>query len=208
MNRYILSTALVLSLAATFGVAFGQQQAAEEKPATPCCCAPIACDLFVGLRNLLSCAACAPVCAEPQKCEPVVCPAPEPSCCPPLFPCARAGVVAVGQQLRQAVCCPPACVAPPCPVEKVEKPVTCPAPCRPSLVETLRARLACPPAPCCRCGGLLGAVLQLIGCGPAPCCCQVEAAEPTPAASPTEAPGEAIKPLPEAPKAPKPDASA
>lgn len=204
MNRYIFSTALMLALAATVGLAYGQQQAAEEKPATSCCCAPVAYDLFVGLRNLLSCAACAPVCAEPKKCEPVACPAPEPACCQPLFPCARAQLAAVGQQLRQAVCCPPAIVSEPCPAEK---PVECAAPCRPSLLESLRARLACPPAPGCRCGGLLRAMLQLIGCGPA-CCCQVESAEPTPAAQPTEAPAPTIRPLPEAPKAPKPDASA
>lgn len=201
MRRFVIPLALALGLAISPTIfAQNEQPAADEGPA--CCCPSIACDLFAGLRNLLLCPACPPVACPPQQCEPVVCAAPEPVCCAPLFPLLRARLECVREQVRAAVCCPPAC--PPPAVVEVKPvqcpPVPCPPVCRPGLIDMLRARMCCP-APRCQCGGLLGAVMQLIGCGPAPICCQGQVEQPTPAAAPSEAPSQ-LRPLQ---KAPSPD---
>jgi hypothetical protein len=216
MRKWISVLAVVVALALA-GTAFAgnDQPQATEKPACGCCLPP-GLDLFVGLQNLLGCGACAPVACDKPACQPVVCPAPEPAvCAAPMFPCLRAQVQAAGQQLRSALCCPkPACGAV---VQAEPKPEACAAACppavRPTLLDVLRARMQCV-APqcgrpsCCPGVGLLQAVMGLLGGGCSPCCQAVEheAAQPTPAASPTEAPADQIKPLPPAP--PKPDPAA
>ncbi len=213
MRISVLALMVGMSLVfATQGLAQQQQQEGNPGSCPPCqVCTPLACDLFQGLRNLLGCVACGPVACQAPACEPVTCPTPEPCCPPPVLACARARIAAVGQQLQAAISCPaPACGE----AVPQEKPAVCPPVCRPTLLDVIRARLnclapQCPPCvPSCQrcCTPILNAVMGLIGCGPSPCCQQVAPAEPTPAATPTEAPADQLRPLPQAP--PKPDTAA
>jgi len=213
MKTRLLALVVAINLAfVSQGLAQQQQEGSSGGCCPPCqVCAPLACDLFQGLRSLLGCVTCGPTACPAPACQPVACPAPEPCCPPPVLACARARIAAVGHQLQAAVCCPP----PACPeVAQPEKPVACPPVCRPTLLGAIQARLNClapqcpprgpAPQPCCT--PILSTIMGLLGFGVSPCCQQVVPAEQTPTVAPTDAPANPLKPLPQAP--PKPDTAA
>ncbi len=215
MRRFLVPFTFLAGFAVA-SAALGQatESQGEEKIV---CCRPLVSDLFAGLRSLIVGPCCPEVPCPPQRCEQVVCPAPEPLCLPPVLPRVQCQVARVRQEIREVVVAPalqcpapavPAPKVPICPAPIVEAPKVscCPSARRPTLLDAIRARMSQPVVQCGPCGGLLNAILKLIGCGPTICCQAHEAAsEPTPAVAPSEAPPPEIKPLP---KAPIPDVSA
>ncbi len=173
-----------------------------EKP----CCEPC-CDLFGGLKGLLSCKSCGccePACCEEACCEPACCeeaccePACCESCCKPC--CDLFGGLKGLLSCKSCGCCEPACCEEAC----CEK-----ACCEPKCCEETCCEPRCRKQRCITVRlpnlGLLDAIGDLLCCKKS-CCCE-SCCDACGNGVPAAAPAEEAAPLPPAPKADDPTAS-